>query len=75
MRALVPLILMLLGACSSEPDFSERYDAASKQIGTSAKKIDLELEKRSREADPVENSTDPLPAAGQGSGSPPIEGP
>ena len=75
MRALFPLVLMLLGACNREPDFSERYDAASKQIGTSAKKLDLELEKRAKQAGRAENSTDPLPAAGQDSGSPRSKGP
>ncbi len=75
MRALLPIVLAMLGACNREPDFSERYEAASKQIGTSAKKIDLELEKRAKEAGPLENSTDPLPPAGRVSGSPSPERP
>jgi hypothetical protein len=62
MRSTLVIVLALLGACNREPDFDERYDAASKQIGTSARRIDMELEKRDNKA-------------GQESGSPAAVGP
>jgi hypothetical protein len=62
MRFTLVIVLALLGACRGEPDFDERYDAASKQIGTSARRIDMELEKRGNKA-------------GQESGSPAAVGP
>ena len=58
MRGPVALCLLLaLAACQQEPTFDERYDAASKQIGTSAKEMDAELEKR--EAEAAEAEIDP----------------
>ena len=58
MRGAFLLTLALLGACSREPDFDEQYEAASKQIGTEARKIDRELEQRASEAavsdDPID---------------------
>ena len=36
-------MLLALGACSSEPDFDERYEQAEKQIHTKASEIDAEL--------------------------------
>ena len=54
MRGAFLIILALLGACSREPDFDEQYEAASKQIGTKAKKIDREMEQRAEEAVKIE---------------------
>lgn len=51
MRAALLIVLAMLGGCSREPDFDEQYDAASRQIGASAKKIDIELEERVKEAE------------------------
>lgn len=36
--------LLLLGGCSDEPDFDERYEAAREEIETKAQSIDAELE-------------------------------
>ncbi len=75
MRGAFLIALGLLGACNREQDFSERYDAASKQIDASAKEIDAELEKREKEAGAIGNSTDPLPANVHKHGSRPANGP
>ena len=40
MRLTWMVALALLGGCKREPDFSERYEAASRQIGTAARQID-----------------------------------
>lgn len=65
MRAACLLIALALQCgCSREPDFSERYDAASKQIGTAARQMDEELDQRAAEA-----------SAKDEAGSPPRDGP
>jgi hypothetical protein len=64
MRTALLIALAVLGGCQSEPDFSERYDAASKQIGTAARQMDEELEKRAKEAGSKDEA-----------GSPPRDGP
>jgi hypothetical protein len=37
------LTLVLLAGCRKEPDFDERYDAASKTIGQTAGEIDAQI--------------------------------
>ena len=49
MRAALLILAVVLGGCQREPDFSERYDAASKKIGTAARQMDVELDKRAKE--------------------------
>ncbi|MCB2049550.1 MAG: hypothetical protein KDE32_15185 [Novosphingobium sp.] len=70
MRAAALLCIALLAGCNREPDFSERYDAASKQIGTTAKQIDDEIDKRAKAASPrvIESSpaVDTGPQSGDG---------
>lgn len=39
----VLLALALLGGCKREPDFDERFDAASKSIGQTARQIDAQV--------------------------------
>ena len=39
------LALLLLAACSSEPDFDERFSNAEEQIRSKAREIDAELHK------------------------------
>jgi hypothetical protein len=51
MRAGVLLAMALVAGCNREPDFDERYDAASKEIGSAARSIDDELEKQAKEAE------------------------
>lgn len=70
MRAAFAMGLMLLGACNREPDFSQRYDEASKQIGTAAQEIDAELEQRASGAAQPVNPVQPSSAPGQQRGSP-----
>jgi hypothetical protein len=74
MRGLLIIALVALAGCNREPDFDERYDAASKQLGTKAKQIDLELENRANTAEP--DAAVPVPSASptQGSGSKPGNG-
>jgi hypothetical protein len=64
MRGAFLIILALLGACSREPDFDEQFEAASKQIGTKARKIDREMEQRAQEAPKVERPIAPSPENG-----------
>lgn len=70
MRLTWMVALALLGGCKREPDFSERYEAASRQIGTAARQIDEELDKRAKETGPQDGS-----AASEETGSPPRDGP
>lgn len=69
------LALALQSGCSREPDFSERYDAASEKIGATATEIDAELEMRANEAKQIDQITDLPPATPQDSGSRPADGP
>ncbi|MXO86546.1 hypothetical protein GRI38_10975 [Altererythrobacter aurantiacus] len=50
--------LLLLGGCSDEPDFDERYEAAREEIETKAQLIDAELE--ATEAQPKATPTEQL---------------
>ena len=61
MRTLALVATVWLAACSQEPSFDERYEAAADQIGTSAKEIDDELEKRETEAKEIEPGEAPVP--------------
>lgn len=70
MRAALLILAVVLGGCQREPDFSERYDAASKKIGTAARQMDVELDKRAKETGPQAGS-----AASEETGSPPRDGP
>jgi hypothetical protein len=70
MRAALLILAVVLGGCQREPDFSERYDAASKKIGTAARQIDVALDKRAKETGPQNGS-----AASEETGSPPRDGP
>jgi len=45
------LALLLLAACSSEPDFDERFSNAEEQIRSKAREIDAELHKGTAETD------------------------
>ena len=54
MRVGVAVLCLALAACSSEPTFDERYEAAEERITEKANEIDAELEKR--EAAAEENS-------------------
>lgn len=40
-----------LAGCKREPDFAERYDAASRQLDAKAKEIDAQLAERARAAE------------------------
>jgi PBP1b-binding outer membrane lipoprotein LpoB len=44
-RIVLPVLVLaaLLGGCQREPDFDERYDAASKTIVDKAKAIDAQV--------------------------------
>ena len=76
MRAACLLLAMALQCgCSKEPDFSERYDAASEKIGATASEIDAELEEQARAADQALPSTAPSSGSSQGSGTLPDDGP
>ncbi len=75
MRGALVIAFVLLSACNREPDFSERYDAASKKIGASAGRIDAELEKRAKQAGETANPDDLEPAKRQDDGSRPPNGP
>lgn len=70
MRAALLILAVVLGGCQREPDFSERYDAASKKIGTAARQMDVELDKRAKETGPQAGSP-----ANEEAGSPPRDGP
>ena len=54
MRVGVAVLCLALAACSSEPTFDERYEAAEERITEKANELDAELEKR--EAAAEENS-------------------
>ena len=69
MRAAVLFGLALLAACSREPDFDERYDAVSKEIGAKAKEIDAELQSRARAAGDSAASGNSAPGQAQDDGS------
>ena len=59
MRAALLMALALLGGCQREPDFSERYDAASRQIGAAARQMDEELDRRATEAETEDEAGSP----------------
>lgn len=42
--SLLPLLLLVLAGCQREPDFDERYEAASEKIRTTAAEIDAQIE-------------------------------
>jgi hypothetical protein len=48
------LTFVLLAGCRKEPDFDERYDAASKTIGQTAKEIDAQVSGSPAPVDPKE---------------------
>ena len=54
MRVGVAVLCLALAACSSEPTFDERYEAAEERITEKANELDAELE--NREAAAEENS-------------------
>jgi hypothetical protein len=60
--ALALLVAPALAGCKREPDFSERYDAASKQIDAAAQEIDAELADRAKAAgaDDARPTTEPI---------------
>ena len=45
MRAAAALVLLALAACSSEPDFDERFEKAETETRQLAEEIDSELAK------------------------------
>ncbi len=45
MRAAAALVLLTLAACSSEPDFDERFERAETETRQLAKEIDSDLAK------------------------------
>ena len=51
MRVGVAVLCLALAACSSEPTFDERYEAAEERITEKANEIDAELEKREAAAE------------------------
>jgi len=69
------IVVLLVAECSREPDFSERYDAASEKIGATANEIDAEIESRALAADEGAASTEPEATSGRDGGSPAHDGP
>ena len=43
MRGWAILLALVLAACSREPDFDERYEAAKSRIGEAAAEIDAQV--------------------------------
>jgi len=71
MRAAVLFGLALMAGCSREPDFDERYDAVSQEIGTKAKEMDAELQSRAKAAGNGAASDQSAPVQAQDDGSRP----
>lgn len=69
MRAAVLFGLALLAGCSREPDFDERYDAVSQEIGTKAKEMDAELQSRAKAAGDSAASENSAPGQAHNDGS------
>lgn len=62
MRVGVAVLCLALAACSSEPTFDERYEAAEERITEKANEIDAELEKREAAAEENFESASEQPA-------------
>ncbi|WP_347303339.1 hypothetical protein V5740_01565 [Croceibacterium sp. TMG7-5b_MA50] len=62
---LCTLTLFGLAACRQEPSFDERYDAAQKQVGTTAARLDKEMVAADRQAEADRRAVEAARATGQ----------
>lgn len=62
MRLVLVSTLLLLAACQQEPSFDERFEAAQKKVGSTARELDGEMVRSDRAAEADQRA---LEAAGR----------